>query len=196
VLAGGYISARLRRQSRSEAAEDILRGALAAFMQACELVAFEIADIPAPTWFERQIDRLPRGRFYFFGNRLLARLVFGNRHHSVRSQYFRASADLVLVAPVNIISLALQCDDFFVKWQNAPSREMEIEWTTLREQVRLEAQRAVDRGLGRPYRAGEEPIGALAGKKWWQRRGSRRSQKAAVKIEAGAAENPEDAGDR
>jgi hypothetical protein len=146
-----------RESERTQRRQDVER-ALARYMAAIELVTVELGSRPEASWFERQVDRLPRGRAFFFFNSLFARLVFGDRHERIRAEHQRARAEVVLLAPVEIIGLTMEVEEFFLEWQDHRGSDFGARWVELRDRVRLVAQRTVDEGLGRPYRAGETTV--------------------------------------
>jgi hypothetical protein len=159
VAVGGFVTLKVAREGQRDAQRGELSRALAGYMQAAQLIAFEMASMPKSTWLERQLDRLPTGRVHFFFNRLLARLIFGRRHDELRERYYRASAEAVLIAPIGVIGLVREIEAFFNDWERHPdSADMPRRWADLAERLRLTAQTTLDEGRGRPYRAGEPPI--------------------------------------
>ena len=143
------------RDAQQSANRIELQRALARYIAATELVAIEILSLPASSWIERQADRIPRRRIGFFFNSVAARMVFGRRHDDLRAEYQRARADVVLIGPIEIIGLTMKVDEFFVEWEARRTRDFQQRWSALRDEIRLIAQRTVDEGRGRAYRAGE-----------------------------------------
>jgi hypothetical protein len=159
VAVGGFVTLKVTREGRTDAQRGELSRALAGYMQATQLVAFEMASMPRSTWLERQVDRLPTGRIHFFFNRLLARLIFGRRHDELRERYYRASAEVVLIAPIEVIGLVREIEAFFNDWERHPdSADLPRRWADVAERLRLTAQSTLDEGQGRPYRAGEPAV--------------------------------------
>lgn len=161
VAVGGFVTIKVAREGQRDALRGELARALAGYMQATQLIAFEMASMPKTTRLERQLDRLPTGRIHFFFHRLLARVIFGRRHDELRERYYRASADVVLIAPIEVIGLVREIEAFFNDWERRPdSKEMPRRWADLGERLRLIAQSTLDEGQGRPYRAGGPAINA------------------------------------
>lgn len=161
VAVGGFVTIKVARESQRDVQRGELSRALAGYMQATQLIAFEMASMPKSTWLERQVDRLPTGRIHFFFNRLLARMIFGQRHDELQERYYRASAEVVLIAPIEVIGLVREIEALFNDWErHAGSTDMPRRWSNLSERLRLVAQSTLDEGQGRPYGAGESAINA------------------------------------
>lgn len=122
VVVGGFITLKVARESQRGTKRTELARALAGYMQATQLVAFEMSSMPKSTWLERQIDRVPTGRIHFFINRLLARMIFGQRHDELRERYYRASAEVVLIAPIEMIGLVREIDAFSLIGNEIPTQ--------------------------------------------------------------------------
>ena len=155
LLVGAGVTLKVEHDRRATEAKSDLTRALAKYMQACELVAIEIAELPESSWMERQVDRVPSRRIGFMVQRLMKRLVFGHREQ-VTDLYQGARAEVVLLAPIVFIGLTLRVEELFHDWEESRSRHWIERWVTLRDELRLTAQSTVDAGLGRPYRTGEK----------------------------------------
>jgi len=162
VVIGAWGTARIanaadKRQHRGE-----ITRALANFMAAAELVAVELGSFPADSWLEQWVDRRfpPQRRIGSFVQRLMYRAAFGQRLDDLRRQYQQARAEVVLIAPIQVIGLVTRIDDFLLRWADERGPHMGREWETLSDELRLTAQTTVDQGGGRPYRAGEQPMNA------------------------------------
>jgi hypothetical protein len=159
VAFGAWGSWRLARSADKKAQRTQIARAFANYIAATELVAVEMSSFPPESRIERQVDRLwPQRRIGFFVNTVLARLAFSDRHYEVRRQYQQARAELVLLAPIEVIALVGNVDDFFLEWSTKRGPEMDRRWLELRDEIRLVGQRTVDEQRGRPYRAGEPPM--------------------------------------
>jgi hypothetical protein len=160
VIIGGRITLRIEREQATSAARSELAAALARYMAACDLVSTEISSLPARSWIERQLDRIPNRRIGWAAQRLLARIVIGDRWEKLQDRYWDAYAGVVLLAPTNVISIALRVEDLFAAWEHdrAPGAEWARQWVELQQELRLTAQMTADDGLGRPYRAGERQL--------------------------------------
>jgi hypothetical protein len=160
LVVGACMTLKVERDRRTAEARSDLTRALAKYMQACELVSVEIAQLPAPSWIERQVDRIPSRRIGFATQRALSRVVFGRRLEQVRDLYQEARAEVVLLAPIVVIGIALQMDDLFREWEENRTPDWVHKWSALRDELRLTAQTTVDAQLGRAYRAGEKRLTA------------------------------------
>jgi len=168
VAFGGFVTYRVAGEGRRGEEKAQLVRACADYMQATELVAVEIAELPNPTWGERRLDQIPRGRVSFVLSQLLSRLIFGRRHYEVRDLYQRARAELLLVAPTKIIGLVLRVDDQFAEWERERTAAMIKGWVDLRDEIRLTLQVVVDGGRGRPYWV-DTTVGVSSAGPWWKR---------------------------
>jgi hypothetical protein len=66
----------------------------------------------------------------------------------------------VLLGPIETIALTMRVNDFLVAWEQRRGSNFPNQWADLQNEIRLLAQRTVDEGHGRPYRAGGPPINA------------------------------------
>lgn len=159
VIVGAVGSWRVARSRDTKTEKLELTRALANYMAAAELVAVELDSFPEDSWLEKKIDQwlpVPR-RGIAFTQRILARLAFGRQHEELRLRYQQARAELVLIAPIEIIVVVTRIDEFFIEWQTDRGEEMKRKWVGLSDGLRLTAQLTVDKGRGRPYRAGQPP---------------------------------------
>lgn len=85
-------------------------------MSASEMIAIEIRGLPAPSRLERQVDRLPMRRIGWVGQAVLGRMAFGRRWDDLRRNFSQAKAELLLVAPVEMIGLVLRVEDHIAAW--------------------------------------------------------------------------------
>ncbi|HEY3759763.1 MAG TPA: hypothetical protein VGL37_08370 [Solirubrobacteraceae bacterium] len=148
LIVGAFVTLKVARDNQKSAQQVELARALAGYMQATQLVAMELASMPKPTRFERQLDRMPSGRGQFFFNRLLSRVIFGKRHDELRDRYHRASAEVILAAPIPVIDLVREIDDLFSEWEQHPGASLGGPWHEVRRRLRLTAQKAVDEARG------------------------------------------------
>jgi hypothetical protein len=133
--------------------------ALVNYIAACELLAIEFGRLPPATWLDRQAERIPTGRAGWATGRIIERLVVGGRWDDLRDRYHVARAEVMLVSPINVITIVLRMDDLYAEWEEKRTPDLGKKWFDIREELRLTAQSTVDKGLGRPYRAGDPPIG-------------------------------------
>lgn len=166
VAIGAWGSARVVNGADRRAQRVELTRALASYLSAAELVAVELAAFPETSWFERQVDRLPKQRrLGFFMQTLIMRLAFGRRHDDRRKLYQDAKANVVLVAPIELIVTVSEVDDVLTAWQTERGPEVEQRWVEALDALRLVSQRTVDEGQGRSYRAGEPPLTSEVGRR-------------------------------
>lgn len=92
--------------------------------------------------------------------RLLERAAVGRRWDELKRRYQQARAELVLVAPIQIIALIRRTDDFFGRWQDERGDNMRRKWSQLSQELRITAQATLGEARGWPYRAAEPPINA------------------------------------
>lgn len=117
---GAWATSRVTRKSESAVQRTEVTRALANYMAAAELIAVELGSLPEHSRVERIVDRWtrPQRRIGWTTQRLLERAVFGQRWDELRHRYQQARAELVLVAPIQIIGIVSRIDDVFVTWRD------------------------------------------------------------------------------
>lgn len=159
VATGGFITWKIARDDRAAMGTASLGRSLSAYLVAIDAVAFELVRTPNTTRFERRLDSLPKGRMHDLGNRFVERVIVGRRFDEVRERLWSARADLQLAAPIEILALLSEVDDFMAEWQrDGNSDERHKGWIELRGRVGLRVRSMVEGNAGRPYRAGDRKL--------------------------------------
>jgi hypothetical protein len=154
LLTGAGVTLKVERDRRTAEHDGELTKALIDYIGALELVAIEISDLPAPSRLEQRLDRIPEGRVGFAARRLLQRVVLGRRYEEVIDLYHSARAEVLLLAPIEMIGQVIALDELLGEWEKERTPELRSRWLTQRDTFRLTAQSTVDKYQGRPYRAG------------------------------------------
>jgi len=148
---------RAQASSQREAVRKELRDALAAHLGAANQLAGELATLPPsqPSFTDKIFDRLLGERAGF----LVSRSLFGRHYDAIVDRFFTADAALRLLAPIEVLAHMNDVERLLAQWDDDGNPSHEQEWADLRDRLQLVYQRTTDEGRGRPYRAGEEPLG-------------------------------------
>jgi hypothetical protein len=137
-----------------------LTRALADYIAAASLVSVELGNAAQPNWYQRQLMHLPMFRPGSFLMEVLFRLMTGSRVDDRAREFQRARAEVVLLAPDDVVALVHAVDELFYAWQAKPGPEYWERWIDLKDKLRVEAQRAINERQGRRYRfrrSGRDP---------------------------------------